>query len=128
MRVYKVKAFARFQRREGIADEALIEAVRRAERGLVDAGLGGGLIKQRIARPGQGRRAGYRAVIAHRSGDMAVFLIGFAKNDRANLDQDELDEVKGLARVFLALSAAQIGSAIAAGELMEVRHDDQDQA
>jgi len=59
MRLYKVKGFVRFQRRERIADAALVEAVLAAERGLVDAGLGGGLIKQRIARPGQGGAAGF---------------------------------------------------------------------
>ena len=31
MRVYKLKAFARFQRREGIADAGLVKAVRSAE-------------------------------------------------------------------------------------------------
>ena len=60
MRVYKVKVFARFQRREHITDETLAKAVKSAEEGLVDADLGGGLIKQRVARPGQGKSGGYR--------------------------------------------------------------------
>ena len=64
MQVYKVKVFARFQRRERIADKALANAVRNAEDGLVDADLGGGLIKQRVARPGHGKSSGYRTVIA----------------------------------------------------------------
>ena len=55
MRVYKLKAFARFQRRERITDRALVKAVQSAEQGLVGANLGGGLIKQRVARPGQGK-------------------------------------------------------------------------
>jgi hypothetical protein len=57
VRVYKVKVFARFQRRERIADASLVKAVRSAEDGLVDADLGGGLIKQRVARSGQARAA-----------------------------------------------------------------------
>jgi hypothetical protein len=80
VRVYKLKAFARFQRRERIADRALAKAMQSAEQGLVDADLRGGLIKQRIARPGQGKSGGYRTVIAYRRGDLAVFLYGFAKN------------------------------------------------
>jgi hypothetical protein len=52
VRVYKVKVFKRFQRRERIADASLAKAVRSAEDRLVDADLGGGLIKQRVARPG----------------------------------------------------------------------------
>ena len=76
MRIYKVKVFARFQRRERIEDGALAKAVRAAEDGLIDADLGGGLIKQRVARPGQGKSGGYRTVIVYRRGDLAVFLLG----------------------------------------------------
>ncbi len=90
MQLYKLKAFARFQRRERIADEALMRAVRSAEDGLVDADLGGGLIKQRIARSGQGKSGGFRTIIAYRRGNRAVFLFGFAKSERENLDDDEL--------------------------------------
>ena len=122
MLVYKVKGFARFQRRERIADASLAKAVRGAEGGLVDADLGGGLIKQRVARPGQGKSGGYRTVIAYRRGDRAIFLLGFAKNERANVDDDELAELKGQARAFLGLSMEQIAALIAADELTEVRY------
>lgn len=123
VRVYKVKVFGRFQRRERIADKSLAKAVRDAESGLVEADLGGGLIKQRIARPGQGKSGGYRSVIVYRRGDLAVFLLGFAKNERANIDDDELEDLRGQARAFLGLSADQIKAAIAADELMEVSYD-----
>ena len=75
-----------FQKREVIDDAALTRAVANAEIGLVDADLGGGLIKQRIARFGQGKRGGYRTIIAYRQGGRAVFLFGFAKNERDNLE------------------------------------------
>ena len=57
MAIYKLKAFARFARNENIADQSLTEAIERAAKGLVDADLGGGLIKQRIARKGRGGAA-----------------------------------------------------------------------
>ena len=126
MRVYKVKVFARFQRRERIADAALAKAVRSAEDGLVDADLGGGLIKQRVARSGQGKSGGYRTVIVCRRGDLAVFLVGFAKSDRANIEDDELEDLKGQARAFLRLSKDQIASAITEDELTEVSYGDED--
>ena len=81
MRIFKTKALARFTKKEGIADEALVAAVESAKRGLIDADLGGGLIKQRVARSGQGKRGGFRMLIAFRT-DLAVFLFGFAKNER----------------------------------------------
>jgi hypothetical protein len=126
VRVYKVKVFKRFQRRERIADVSLAKAVRSAEDRLVDADLGGGLIKQRVARPGQGKSGGYRTVIAYRRGDLAVFLLGFAKSERANIDDDELEELRGQARAFLRLSTDQIEAAIAAEELMEVSYGDEE--
>jgi hypothetical protein len=59
MRVFKTRSFARFARQEMISDEALAKAIRQAETGLIDAELGGGLIKLRLARPGSGKRGGY---------------------------------------------------------------------
>lgn len=76
---------ARFCRRTDIKSAMMREAVERAARGLVDADLGGGIIKQRVARPGQGRSGGFRVLLAYRSGDRAVFLYGFAKGERDNI-------------------------------------------
>ena len=99
MRVLKTKGFARFARSERISDASLSEAVRRAEHGLVDADLGGGVIKQRVARPGQGRSGGYRVLIAYRTKARAVFLFlfGFAKSAQANIEDDELATLREIA-------------------------------
>jgi hypothetical protein len=126
VRVYKVKGFARFQRRERIAEASLAKVVRSAEGGLVDADLGGGLIKQRVARAGQGKSGGYRTVIAYRGDDRAIFLLGFAKNERANIDDDELEELKGQARAFLGLSMDQFEALIAEDELTEVSYGEEE--
>ena len=85
VQVYVTKTFRRFQRRELIGDQALRQAIERAEAGLVDADLGKGLIKQRVARTGQGRSGGYRTIIALRSGHRAFFLFGFAKSAQSNV-------------------------------------------
>jgi hypothetical protein len=126
MRVFKIRGFARFQRSERIADTALIESIQAAARGLVDADLGGGLIKQRIARPGQGKSGGFRTLIAYRRGERAVFLFGFAKNERANIDDDELEEWRHIGQLYLALDERKIETAIAAQELVEIRHGKKD--
>jgi hypothetical protein len=85
MQVLKTRWFTKFARNEEIADASLREAIARAERGLIDADLGGGLIKQRVARRGQGRSGGYRVIVAYRAKGRAVFLFGFAKNERENI-------------------------------------------
>ncbi|MFZ4809595.1 MAG: type II toxin-antitoxin system RelE/ParE family toxin [Hyphomicrobiaceae bacterium] len=64
--MFKTKPFARFQRHARINDATLRAALSDAEAGLVEAELGGGLIKQRVARAGSGKRGGYRTVIAYR--------------------------------------------------------------
>ena len=126
LRIYKLKAFARFQRREGITDVGLAKAVRSAEEGLVDADLGGGLNKQRVARAGQGKSGGYRTVLAFRHGERSVFLYGFAKSERANIDDDELEALRDIARTYLALDVKKIEAAIAAGELLEVGYGEKE--
>ena len=90
MHVYVIKGFERFHRKERISKKVLVEAIDRAISGLIDADLGGGLVKQRVARPGQGKRSGYRAIIADQSGNRAVFLFGFAKNAKDNIAPDDL--------------------------------------
>ena len=125
VRVFVTKVFARFARKERFDEMRLCQAIARAEVGSVDAELGGGLIKQRVARPGAGRSGGYRTVIAYRAASRSVFLYGFAKNERENIDGRELDDLKKLARLYLGYSDTQIAAALKAGELTEVTCDEQ---
>ncbi len=120
MRIFKTKWFARYARRERIKDLSLREAVERAERGLVDADLGGSVIKQRVARPGKGRSGGYRVLIAFHSDARSVFLYGFAKSGRENIDTDELATLKEIAAGLLAADDTKIEQSIADGSLVEI--------
>ncbi len=127
MQTFKTKWLARFARREGITDKSLGEAIERAERGMIDADLGGGLIKQRVARPGQGRSGGYRTIVAYRAKGRAVFLYGFAKNERDNIDPDQLLSLREIAAAWLAADAAKIKQALDDGALQEVQHDEENE-
>lgn len=120
MRVFKTKIFARYARKESIADESLCEAVDRAAQGLIDADLGGGLIKQRVARPGRGRSGGFRVIIVWRRKDRSIFVHGFAKNERDNVGAKDLADLKGLAAMFLGYDDGSLDKAVAEGELTEV--------
>jgi hypothetical protein len=126
MRVFKNAWFRKFATKERISDAALCEAVSRAEIGLVDADLGGGLLKQRVARPGAGRSGGYRTILVFRSGARAVFVFGFAKSDRANLTMEEETAYKAAARLVLAFSEDQLDAEVASGRMTEVKCDGQD--
>jgi hypothetical protein len=112
VRIFKNKAFTRFARKSGIDDASLCKAVREADQGLMDADLGGGVIKQRVARRGAGKSGGFRTLILFRIGTLAFFVHGFAKNERGNIDGDELAALRKLAADMLnyddaALSRAQ---------------------
>lgn len=120
MRVFKTKPFGRFARSEGISDAALREAVSRAEAGRIDADLGGGVIKQRVARPGEGKSGGFRTIILFRRGARAYFVYGFAKSDRDNIAPDELKAFRRLAAEMFRLEDRALAAATANGTLTEV--------
>lgn len=124
MRIFLTRGVVRFARRQRIADTSIGEAIERAERGTIDADLGGGLIKQRVARPGQGRSGGFRMIVAYRAAGRAVFLYGFAKNDRDNIDDDELESLRVTGANWLAASAEMVRQALEDGDLKEIEHDD----
>ncbi|WP_420604423.1 type II toxin-antitoxin system RelE/ParE family toxin [Methylobacterium sp.] len=124
MRTYKNKSFARFARHAGIPDAALCDAVLRAGRGQVDADLGGGVIKQRIARAGGGRSGGFRAIVLFRREDRAFFVHGFAKNERENLQRDELRTLRRLAGELFGLERMELEAMLANGTISEVNCDD----
>ncbi|MBF0476574.1 MAG: type II toxin-antitoxin system RelE/ParE family toxin [Deltaproteobacteria bacterium] len=123
MRIFKTKWFMRYARQERIEDISLHEAIERADRGLVDADLGAGLIKQRIPRRGQGRAGGYRSLIAYRSGERAVFLYGFAKNERDNIENNELETLREMADGWLKATEAHLEQAMKEGKLHEAIYD-----
>jgi len=126
MRVFKTRYFARFARQESILDETLAKAIRDAESGLIAAELGGGLIKLRVARPGRGKSAGYRTLIAYSRGRRAVFLLGFAKNEQENIDLKQLADLKAAATDILSQSDHALDLQIEEGWLQEVNYDQEE--
>lgn len=112
MRVFKTKWFSRFARKERLSDARLAEAVQEIERGLHDGDLGGHLIKKRMARSGEGKRGGYRTIVVYHKSKRAVFLYGFAKNEKDTLSPVELQAYQKAALVYLRQSEADIGTAL----------------
>jgi hypothetical protein len=113
----------RYIQQEQVSLKALGEAIARAERGLIDAELGSGLIKQRVARAGKGRSGGYRTIIAYRRADMAFFLYGFAKSERENIEEDELRFARELGDALLTATEEGIATSTKLGELEEIAYD-----
>lgn len=119
-RVFKNGWFERFSRKERLLDSALRDAVQRAENGLVDADLGGGVIKQRVARSGKGKSGGYRTLILFRQGDRAIFAFGFAKSAQANITKADLALLRHAASEAFRWSGDELNRLVASGALVEI--------
>jgi len=120
MRVFKTRVFNRWAMREGLADPLLCEAVSEMLQGLVDARLGGGVVKKRVARAGEGKRGGYRTILATNLRDRWFFMFGFAKNERDNIREDELKMLRQLAAALLRMDDPAIVEARNRSELVEI--------
>lgn len=120
MRILKNKTFSKWAVKEGVSDTSLRAAVDEMELGLIDADLGGHVVKKRVAVGGRGKSGGVRTLLAYRLGDKAFFVFGFAKNARANISVDELKALKRLAKELLSYSDKALTEAIKNGALIEV--------
>lgn len=122
-RVFKTRYFARWMRKTELSDEALCSAVIEMAQGLIDADLGGGMVKKRIGISGRGKRGGARTLVATNKGNRWFFVYGFEKNNRANIADDELEALKELAKLLLARTGKQLAEALNDGTLSEICHD-----
>ena len=113
--------FKRFARREKISNQTLVSTIENASKGLIDADLGGNIIKQRIARAGQGKSGGYRTIIAFKKGDKAFFIHGFAKNEKDNIDKKEEQALKKYAKILFSMNDKQLKEAVDKQELTEIK-------
>jgi hypothetical protein len=125
VKIFKIRPFVRLARRASIDDATLVEAALRAERGLVDATLGRFLIKQRVSRPHAGRSGGFRTVLFYRATDKAVFLYLFAKNQKANLTDSELDMYRRLADLISDMSPVDVNAMLKTERWIEIGNEEE---
>ena len=119
-RILKTRTFQRWMRKTLLSDAILRTAIDEMQAGLIDADLGGGVFKKRIAVPGRGKRGGARTIVATNQNNRWIFLYGFEKNERENIGRTELVSLKYLADILLHLAEPQLTRAIELGELIEV--------
>lgn len=125
-RVFKTRHFSRWMRKTGLADTALCAAVDEMVRGLVDADLGGGVVKKRVPLPGRGKSGSTRTLVATNKGSRWFFLFGFEKNERGNVSGKELEALQAIADDLLKLSSRDLDAQAESGALQEICHDNQD--
>jgi hypothetical protein len=121
--IVKTKRFDRWARKTSLTDELILKAVEEMAKGLIDAELGGGIFKKRIALPGKGKSGSVRTLLATNRNDRWFFVFGFEKNERAHISTKELEALKMLADDLLSLQDIQICMAIADGAFVEVQNE-----
>ena len=119
-RIFSTPAFDKFARKSRIEDERLIDAVDRADRGLIYADLGEGVIKQAVARANESAARGFRTIVGFKTDSRAFFLFGFAKNESENITANALREFRMISARLTALSNADIEALVGDGELREI--------
>ena len=122
-RVFKTRYFSRWFRKIRLSDVALCQAVKEMEQGLIDANLGGGVVKKRLALPGRGKRGGARTLGATNKDDRWFFLFGFEKNERANITTEDLEGLREITRQLLGMTSEQLDEAVRDGSLQEICND-----
>lgn len=122
-RVFKTRHFSRWLRKSEVTDAVLCAAVDEMQAGLIDAELGGDVVKKRVALPSRGKRGGARTLVATRKGSRWFFVFGFEKNERSNITPTELEALQTLASALLEMSSAQLDTAVEDGTLQEICHD-----
>jgi hypothetical protein len=125
-RAFKTRYFERWLHKSGLTDEALRKAVEEMEAGLIDADLGGGVVKKRIALPGRGKSAGARTIVATNRAGCWFFLLGYAKNEQDSLGAKELEVLQLVAADLLSRTRKQLEQAVTDGTLQEICNDSQD--
>jgi hypothetical protein len=113
--------FDKWARKAGLSHDAIRKAASEIEQGLVDARLGGFLIKKRVGRENEGKRGGYRTIVAHRQGDRMIFLYGFAKNETDNISKKERQVLAKLGDVYMDKSSSDIAKMLDLQLIKEVR-------
>lgn len=120
MRIFKYRSFHQWAKAERLTDSSLKNAVNEIEQGLFEANLGGGLYKKRVARKGQGKRSGYRTIVAFKQNNRVIFMYGFAKSERDNISNKEEIVYKKLAKYYLEIADNKLDFLVKNGELFEV--------
>ena len=118
----KTRHFCRWVRKTDLSDVVLCQAVAEMEAGLVDADLGGGVVKKRVPLPGRGKSGSVRTLLATNKADRWFFVFGFEKNERENVTKHELEALQNLASSLLSLSDEDLNGRLEDGSLTEICH------
>ena len=112
--------FSKWAKKQNISLKELSKALDEINNGQFEADLGGHILKKRIRFQGKGKSKSGRTIICYRKDDRAIFIHGFAKNEKSNLSPKELKAFRELSKILLGLSIEQLNIAVKNGDFVEV--------
>ncbi len=107
--------------KHNINNDELFQALEELQEGKYEANLGGNLYKKRVRFVGRGKRGSGRTIVCYKKGDRAIFIHGFAKNEKSSLSKKELHALKEFAKLLFSLTSKQLVIAIQKGDFVEVQ-------
>ncbi len=122
-RVFKTRHFNRWMRKTDLTDAALCAAVQEMAQGLIDADMGGAILKKRVALPGRGKSGGVRTLIATHRNTRWFFVYGFEKSERPNISPDELQALQDIAQELLVRTDVELQAAATDLTILEICHE-----
>jgi hypothetical protein len=120
------KGFARFARKAGLASDSLHAAAADVAAGITTRTWAAACSSSAWPDAAVVSQQGFGRSFCFKVGGHSFFAHGFAKNERANVSVKELKALKQLVAVYLGLSEDEVGTAVVAGELIEVSDDDRE--
>lgn len=115
------RQFAKWAAKQRIQMSELAASLSELQAGIVEANLGGHLFKKRIRFEGKGKSGSGRTIICYKQDKLAIFIHGFAKNEKDNMSAKELHAFKELANILMSLPKDSIAAAIESGDFIEVK-------
>ena len=112
MRKLSTKWFKKWAKKVNLSNQDMLEAVVNLEKDLSVADLGGNIYKIRVKRGNRGKSSGFRTIVVYKKEDRVIFLYGFGKNEKSNIDKSELQYFKKLGSDLLSLNAKQLTDSI----------------
>lgn len=122
-RVFKTRYFNRWMEKTELTDALLLNAIEEMERGLIDADLGGGVFKKRVALKNRGKSGSVRTLIATNKNERWFFMLGFEKNQQENIGVKEFRFLKDFAADLLTISEPRLLNALKSKDLLEISHE-----
>ncbi len=100
----KTKWFNKWAKKNSVTDKILLETIKNVSNNLGTVNLGFGLYKVRTPKIGKGKSGSFRTIVVYKESNIAIFVYGFSKTDKDNLEMEELKYFKKLAKDLLKIN------------------------